>query len=108
MIKRFYTNDWETYRKRRWVNWCMLLGFIPVAALSGLVLSPMMRTAAPFYWLTGAWMLAIVVFGNYELLFHCPRCHSPFFSWGLSSNSLARKCVHCGLPKWQYPDSTPL
>lgn len=32
-------------------------------------------------------------------LFSCPRCHKWFFAtW--YRNPFARKCVHCGLPKW--------
>jgi hypothetical protein len=40
------------------------------------------------------------LFGVRLTLWKCPRCVEPFFYAGLLRNPFARKCMHCGLPKW--------
>src|SRR5581483_4668326 len=47
-----------------------------------------------------------VIAGNFALRFPCPRCGKPFFEKWWYYNSAARRCVHCGLPKYADP-STP-
>jgi hypothetical protein len=32
--------------------------------------------------------------------FPCPRCGRPFFQAGRRRSLFARRCLHCGLPKW--------
>jgi ribosomal protein S27AE len=34
--------------------------------------------------------------------FRCPRCGNRFFM-GWYKNPFAKRCLHCGLPKWQEP-----
>lgn len=36
--------------------------------------------------------------------FKCPRCGNAFFH-GRTYRPDAKKCVHCGLPKWSDPES---
>jgi hypothetical protein len=40
----------------------------------------------------------------------CPRCGNLFhaqYKVGHMANPFARKCIHCGLPKWADPDPDP-
>ncbi len=58
------------------------------------------------------WMVAFAVIGYQRGNFRCPRCGELFFqkfddrSWRMSwqHNPLARRCLHCGLPKWAQSD----
>jgi hypothetical protein len=42
---------------------------------------------------------------NLALRFPCPRCGKWFFAKWWYHNNFARKCVHCGLPKWADPNA---
>jgi len=54
------------------------------------------REAAPF----GIAWLVLSLVGWLRLVFwRCPRCGRHFFFNGIS-NPFARRCMHCGLPKW--------
>jgi len=65
--------------------------------------------------LFGAWVVLLVRFlsvsGEY-VDWSCPRCgkpfhatvHAGFIRW---RNPFARRCVHCGLPKWAESDPDP-
>jgi ketosteroid isomerase-like protein len=67
---------------------------LPLSALTGI-------KADYFGFVIGAcWMAAFVVTGWRAALFPCPRCHKWFFATWWYRNPFARKCVHCGLPKW--------
>ena len=64
--------------------------------------------------LFGAWAAVLLRFffvsGEY-VYWSCPRCGMPYHylvrSYGRWNNPFARRCVHCGLPKWvdSDPDS---
>ena len=96
---------WTTYRrlKRRertaLVLW--LLVIVPpfvVPGLSGLRADLWFIAPVPFVWMLVA---------NYQAdTWRCPRCDEPFFRRGfLRTDTNARACVHCGLPKWAEPIS---
>jgi len=46
------------------------------------------------------WVGLICFTGHRATSFPCPRCNKPFFRDILYHNSFAKKCVHCGFPKW--------
>ena len=50
-----------------------------------------------------AWMVFFVIAGNLALRFPCPRCGKWFFAKWWCHNNFARRCVHCGLPKYADP-----
>src|SRR5262252_8677343 len=51
------------------------------------------------------WMGAFVVTGIRLPFWPCPRCGERFSTKGVYNKSfLARKCVHCGLPKYAVDD----
>ena len=64
--------------------------------------------------LFAAWVVVLLRFffvsGEY-MLWSCPRCGKPFHYvprwYGRWSNPFARRCVHCGLPKWVDSDPDP-
>ena len=58
------------------------------------------------------WFVAFAVVGYIKTNFTCPRCGELFFHkfdarpWRRSyqHNPFARRCMHCGLPKWADRD----
>jgi hypothetical protein len=105
-----YTAAWRDFRRRRLIYWVVFLGYVPGAfALFvgvGLPISAFIGIAPDyfFYAIAGSWMLAWLISGLRARLFPCPRCHKWFFATWWYSNPFARKCVHCGLPKWANSD----
>jgi hypothetical protein len=53
--------------------------------------------AAPF---GIAWLVLSLVGAVRLWLWRCPRCYRQYFFSGLFTNMFARRCMHCGLPKW--------
>ena len=95
---------WEEYRRRRrqWLTTffglfaaIMLLGTVPKKPHTLKVVSGIAAMSLVPIWLIGS-AITIYRFSG----FYCPRCDRPFFKTRWYHNSLARKCVHCGLPKW--------
>jgi hypothetical protein len=95
-------SSWHAYRvRRRWVIG-LFIGYLPGMFALGTLLSPMFESDVPMVLIALAWMLAWAVAICRFSSFACPRCRKPFFGWGLGerTHTFARKCVHCGLPKW--------
>ena len=100
-----YTLAWREYRSRARLAWLLFLGYMPgvgliwslIGATVGWDSTPggVARTIVAL-----SWMVALGIAGNRAARFRCPRCGRPFFSATLYHNSFARRCVHCGLPKW--------
>ena len=57
-------------------------------------------TFTPAFALAFAWMAFFVIAGNVFVRFPCPRCGKAFFAKWWYQNTFARRCVHCGLPKY--------
>lgn len=53
----------------------------------------------------GTWMISFAILGLRLTLFRCPCCGEHFFCNWFSSDQFARRCVHCGLPKWAERDA---
>jgi hypothetical protein len=60
-------------------------------------------TFTPAFIVAIGWMVFFVIVGNLALRFLCPRCGGWFFEKWWYSNTFARRCVHCGLPKYADP-----
>ena len=97
-------NAWDDYRKRRNLALFTLIGYIPVVFVIALLSIRLFSTFTPAFVAAIAWMVFSVIAGNLALRFPCPRCGKWFFKKWWYYNSFARRCVHCGLPK--YADST--
>src|SRR6266849_5578435 len=101
-----YAPAWRDFRRRRFIFWAVFLGYmpgvlaivvavcLPLSALTGIKLDYF------FYAIASCWMVAFLVTGWRVGLIPCPRCHKWFFATWWYRNPFARKCVHCGLPKW--------
>jgi hypothetical protein len=72
------------------------LGFA-VAAVAA-VLPPLRASGLAVGCVVGLVATAIWCLG-----FACPGCGRPFFRKGGWQHGLARRCVHCGLPRYQAP-----
>jgi uncharacterized integral membrane protein len=98
-----YAEQWNQYRKRRFMFWCVLLGGFLFAALCLILLSQMLpaNTADPMIFaIVVGWMLAYAVAGIRLTSWRCPRCRKEYFVRGILVNQLASRCLHRGLKKW--------
>ena len=98
------TSAWDDYRSRRRWFFFILLSGTPVVVLTSILLNKVFHSSGPFYIIGLAWMIFFVTVSIRLVLFRCPRCRRFFFFTGYSSNHFARRCVHCGLPKWSEAD----
>jgi hypothetical protein len=101
-----YTAAWCDLKRRQLISWAMFLGYVPgvfaivfgvelpLAALTGIELDYF------FYPVAFSWMALAVIAGWRKATFRCPHCHRWFFATWWYQLPFARKCVHCGLPKW--------
>ncbi|MFA6563372.1 MAG: hypothetical protein WCV00_15800 [Verrucomicrobiia bacterium] len=98
-------SSWQNYRRRRLWFFVILLTYVPGTSVIGYLLSRLFGSDIPVYVVAGVWMVAFVAAANYMDLFPCPKCQRPFFRSFWFHNPLARRCVHCGHPKWTDVDS---
>jgi hypothetical protein len=109
-MKADYSAAWHDFRRRRIISWVVLLGYPPGATAIFLVLGMPLATLAGikpdyfFYAIALSWMAAFLVTSFRQAYFPCPKCGEPFFAMWWYRNPFARKCVHCGLPKWASSD----
>jgi hypothetical protein len=77
-------------------------GVLAIFFAIGLPLSALTGTKPDYFGfaIASCWIAVCVVTGWRVALFSCPRCHKWFFATWWYRNPFARKCVHCGLPKW--------
>lgn len=103
-----YAPAWREYRSLARLSWVLFLGYIPGVGLIWFLIgasfgySTIGDVARTVVLIT--WMVAALVVSNRAARFRCPRCGKKFFSRTFSHNSFARRCVHCGLPKWASRD----
>ena len=98
-------NPWDEYRRRRNLAWFAFLAYVPVCFVVAVLSMRLFSTFTPAFAVAIAWMIFSVIAGNLALRFPCPRCGKWFFAKWWYHNNFARKCVHCGLPKWADPNA---
>lgn len=92
---------WDRFQRREWIA-----VLFPIASIIGIVVfsdsifraygnSPIFSAL-----IAVIWMIVTLALGYGVSNFRCPRCGQPFFRTWWYHNGFARKCVHCGLPKW--------
>jgi hypothetical protein len=101
---------WRRYLWWSRAFWLLFFAYLPAVALVDRLVRRTHGDAANTTTLVMAlvWMIAFAVVGYYKSNFACPRCGETFFRawddrpWRKSwrSNPFARRCLHCGLPKW--------
>src|SRR5688572_25438830 len=91
--------EWRKYRRRR--NWLLgfVLGFPLAAVLVAWPLSVAMRSEIPGFVVAAAVMLGAAGSNIAFVSWPCPKCGLTFHKRGFYCNHLARRCIHCGLPK---------
>jgi hypothetical protein len=76
------------------------LGYLPGVIVLGWPLSRALGSGLAYLGVALAWMAAGLLVQFWAGSFRCPRCGNPFYrNWGYQG-SWARRCAHCGLPKW--------
>jgi hypothetical protein len=102
--------DWQRHRFWSrltlilWLFWCANIIVFPICWALNLPQS------LGYCWALG--YMGFLMFASMRTSeFRCPRCGLYFFSgyWGPLPYhiSFARRCVHCGLPKWADPNEEP-
>ena len=103
--------EWQDYRRRL----MQFLLVFPTSMFAIWALVWLLSIIAPFevvQWvyaiLLVCFMLAFVTTIVRLQAFRCPRCGNRFFM-GWYRNPFAKRCLRCGLPKWQEPpyEATP-
>lgn len=98
-----YTENWQRYRRARTILLLVWIGYLPGVPAIAWVISKVLRREANDLWIPVAlvWMAAFAITGFRVQCWKCPRCGNWFSAkWYYNKSFLARKCVHCGLPKF--------
>jgi hypothetical protein len=101
-----YAEGWKRYRKfrrRQLIVWLLIFFCIAIGAI-------LPHGVISQQWPGSEWLVAILITGMFLFwivsairlqLFRCPRCGERFSgTWWYNLSFLARKCVHCKLPKF--------
>lgn len=83
---------WKRYRIRMWTT----LAWVGLAVAARF--PPLSQFHVEIWFIIG-----IVANVFWFLTFKCPQCGKPFFRKGGWQNLLARRCLNCGLQKYQGP-----
>jgi hypothetical protein len=93
-------SPWNTLRHRERVGMGLWLGYLPGTFMLGQPLSVALGSEIAFLGVGLAWMAACLLVVFWCGSFRCPRCGNTFYQNWWYQGSYARKCAHCGLPKW--------
>lgn len=93
-------DPWQDYRKRRNLALFAFLGYTPVVFVIAVATERLWHTAMLAYVAAFSWMVFYAVASMRCSSFRCPRCGKWFFAKWWYHNGFARRCVHCGLPKY--------
>jgi hypothetical protein len=93
-------DPWQEYRKRRNLVLFAFFGYVPVIFVIGLIISRFFHTITPIFVVAIMWMIFYGAVSIWFSSLRCPRCGKVFFSKWWYHNGFARRCVHCGLPKY--------
>ena len=93
-------SPWQSCQRRERVLAAVILTYIPGVLAIGVPLNELIGSEIPIYVIALAWMLAFAASVIALNFFKCPSCQRPFFHTWLLGNIVARKCMHCGFPKW--------
>jgi hypothetical protein len=106
-----YAAAWRRYRWWSGAFWIVFLSFLPVIALVSR--APGVAPGGNLILVIAlVWMIVCSWIGYVKWNVRCPRCGELFFRkfddrpgrmvW--QHNPFARRCMHCGLPKWAARD----
>src|SRR5438874_5759306 len=101
----YYVHRWRVYRVLsliRTVVWCGFPAFLVIRWIYPDVGRILTRNTGM------AWLVTCAIAHVVVMMWRCPRCGKPFFLSWLKGNFLARRCLHCGLPKYAMNGSADL
>jgi hypothetical protein len=101
-----YEQDWKDYKRirNRWLF--VFAGYIPVVGAVGFISIKLFKTFVPAFIVAFLWMALFLITGIRVNVWLCPRCGEWFSgTWWYNLGFLARRCVHCGLRKYQNSDT---
>ena len=104
-----YEKAWRSLKVRSWLPLAVWLFYIPamlVMTASLNSLSPGLGDRAGSF-LFGVWVLLFFATGLYLIAFRCPNCGGWFGSSNFWNSPYARKCLHCGQPRYGLPLQGP-
>lgn len=93
-------DPWQEYRRRRNLAWFAFFGYVPIVGVIAVAAGHLFESTTPGFIVAVGWMVFFLVAGFRCQSFRCPRCSKWFFAKWWYRNPLARRCVHCGLPKY--------
>jgi hypothetical protein len=96
---------WDEYRRRRRAFWLAiplsLLWLAPGSLLCYFLVRCGLRYDLAFLFAIALSMLGNILIAHLKCMFWpCPRCGRPFHTTWCYGSWFARRCIHCGLPKW--------
>jgi hypothetical protein len=96
-----YDNDWKEYRSYRNAVFWVWLSYVPVVVLVATISIKLFDTLVPGF-VTAIFWSGLFVFAAFRFqLWRCPRCNNCFSGkWWYNLSFVAKRCVHCGLPKY--------
>ena len=101
-----YSEDWKEYRHLRNTWLLVIVTYIPVVAAVAFVSMRLFKTLVPGFVTAFFWMALFLFTGIRLNVWRCPRCGEWFSgTWWYNLGFLARRCVHCGLHKYQQSDT---
>ena len=103
----FAATTWAEYKASRRLSWMLFFGGPPVVLLLGGIPAELLEIMALFWVVAIPWMIAWYFVSMRAVWLLCPRCGKRFFTKGWFTNTWAKRCMHCGLPKWSEPDAAP-
>lgn len=99
--KNDYRDHWQRYRRLRNINFVVVACYVPVTMAFALLGTWLLGSLVPGFVVAGAFMVTFMVLGIKLQAWRCPRCGKRFSAkWWYNKGLMARKCVHCGLPKY--------
>ena len=101
--ERTWKSAWETHRRDRFRSWACTFAWLPFVAIWSWFTERVIESFGAFVVGFVLYTVCLFVVAHRASHFACPRCRKPFYrTWW--HNGFARKCVHCGLPKWSERD----
>ena len=103
-----YEEDWREYKRVRNTFLALLALYVPVCFCIGVASVKLFHTFTPAFIVGFVWMALVAISGIRINLWRCPNCGGWFSgTWWYNLGFLARRCVHCGLPKYGSTVPTP-
>ena len=104
---RYYQSAWRRYRWLRfWTNLGVVVSLLFVVCVPRgdiAKIASLDPTSWALYFPALVWLALTLVLMWRTTYWRCPRCSKPFFRRPFWRDGWVRKCVHCGLPKWETP-----